>query len=390
MVIRWSAGRRGRGVYSWPMPELLPPDLVELRDRVADLAASQLVALRDDESLTADERAAAVRRASKAAGLFTMTQPVELGGTAASALAMVVARDTLGRFGVGHVRGLFGPGPGLLASCGEPLRSRYLLPVLAGDRAGGFGFTEPQGAPRPTWAVIEGDELVVNGQKSYVTGGGEADFVTALVEVEGRGPSMVVIDTDAAGVTLTRRFGSLDGSHHAAFTFSDVRVPLANIVGRAGEGMGRAMAQISDVRMAIAGNCVGTIGWVLDLLAAHLQAPRRNGTPLAASERARLRYGDLRIRAFAARSVLYRTARLVDAGEQAFNEVMAAKVIATETVGELVDTAIQMVGGEALVEGHPLEAAYRRVRVFRLAEGESDLLRTNVARGQLDLALGRY
>lgn len=371
------------------MPESLPADLVELRDRVAALAVDTLVPLRDDQALDTAERARRTREASKAAGLFPMTQPVSHGGSAASALALVVARDTLGQHDVGHLPGLFGPGPGVLGGVGEPLRSTHLAPLLAGERRGGFAFTEPTDAPRPTWARTEGAELVVSGQKSYVTGGGDADFVTALVDVEGQGPAMVVIDLDAPGVTLTRRFATLDGSHHAAFSFEGVRVPATNVVGRPGEGLGRALGQIGDVRLAIAAGCVGTAGWVVGFVEDHLRAPRRSGEPLGAHDRVRLRYGDMRIKAYAARSVLYRTARLADSGENAVNESMAAKVLASETVGQLVDAAVQLVGGEALVEGHPLEAALRRVRSLRLAEGESDTLRVNVARGRLDLGKGR-
>jgi acyl-CoA dehydrogenase len=371
------------------MPEFLSPELVELRDRVAALAG-ELVALRDDAGLGPAERAARVRDASTAAGVFPMTQPREVGGTAAPALALVVARDTLGQHDVGHLDGLFGPGPGVLRNVGEPLRTTHLLPLLAGERRGGFAFTEPADVARRTWAALDGDELVVNGQKSYVTGGANADFLTAVVDVEGRGPAMVVIDTDTPGVTLTRRFGTLDGSHHAAFTFTDVRVPAGHVVGEPGEGLKRALGQIGDVRLTIAAGAVGLCGHVTGLVTDHLQAPRRGDQPpLGSHERVRLRYGDMRVRAYAARSMLYRTARLADAGENAVNESMATKAFATETLGELVDAAIQLVGGEALTEGHPLESLYRRARVLRLAEGDTDTLRVNVARGRLDLGLGR-
>ena len=87
--------------------------------------------------------------------------------------------------------------------------------------------------------------------------------------------------------------------------------------------------------------------------------------------------------------MVYRTARLADAGENIVNEAIACKVFATEVLGEVVDTAIQLVGGRALTVGHPLEALYRRVRVMRLAEGANDVLRLNLARGRLDLAKGR-
>lgn len=371
------------------MPEFLPPELIELRDRTAALAMGTLVPLRDDPGLGAAERAEAVRRASQEAGLYGLTQPAALGGSEASALAMVVVRDTLGRFDVGHLRGLFGAGPGLLADAGGPLRDAYLLPLLAGEKRAGFAFTEPADAPRRTWAAVEGDELVVNGQKSYVTGGGDAQFLTALVDVEGQGPAIVVIDTDAAGVTLVRRFESIDGSHHAAFTFDDVRIPAWHLVGAAGEGMGRAMGKISEVRMEIAARCVGTMGWILDELAAHLQAPRPRGGRLGDHERVRLRLGEARITAYAARSMLYRTARLADAGENVVNEAMSCKVFAVEGAGALVDAAIQLVGGEALITGHALETAFRRLRPLRLAEGETDTLRVGVARGTLDLGRGR-
>src|SRR5688572_16417961 len=104
------------------MPESLTPDLVELRDQVAALATT-LVALRDDESLSPAGRAARVRAASKAAGVFPMTQPAAFGGSGASALALVVVRDGLGQRDVGHLTGVFGPGPGLLQHAGEPLRT---------------------------------------------------------------------------------------------------------------------------------------------------------------------------------------------------------------------------------------------------------------------------
>ena len=231
--------------------------------------------------------------------------------------------------------------------------------------------------------------MTINGQKSYVTGGAQADFVTALVEIDGKRPAMVVIDTDAPGVHIKQVFGSLDGTHHAWFEFDNARVPAAHIVGEPGEGLPRALRQIGDTRIAFAAESVGLMRWVLEYLTAHVTAPHRGGTPLGGREGVRLRYADLRIKAYAARSMVYRTARLADAGENTVNEGIACKVFATETVGEVVDTAIQLVGGRALTVGHPLETLYRRVRAMRLAEGASDVLRLNLARGRLDLQKGR-
>lgn len=369
------------------MPDFLPDALCALRDRWASLARDELAPLRDDDRLTPTARAAQVRALSKSAGLFGLTQDA---GT--PELTLLVARETLARHGVGHLSGLFGPEAGLLAGVAEPLRSSHLLPLLAGEKRTGFAFTEPADAPRPTAAEVDGDHLRISGRKSYVTGGAEADFLTVLVEVDGQGPAMVVVDTALPGVTLERRFTSLDGSHHAAFSFDRVPVPRHHVIGAPGDGRSRALGKISAVRRAIAADAVGTAAWIIDWVAHDLKRERRGGAR-AASERVRLRYGDMRIQAYAARAVVYRTARLADAahaaGQDAVNESIAAKVFATEVANQLVDTAVQLVGGEALVVGHPLEHTLRRLRALRLAEGETDTLRVNLARGHLDLGKGR-
>jgi acyl-CoA dehydrogenase len=97
----------------------------------------------------------------------------------------------------------------------------------------------------------------------------------------------------------------------------------------------------------------------------------------------------MRIDTYAARSMLYRTARLAETGDNIVNETVATKVFTTEAAGRVVDGAVQLVGGQALVRGHPLEALYREIRSYRLIEGASDLLRINLVKGRLELDKGR-
>ena len=374
------------------MPESLSPELKALQQAAVELAAGPLSELRDRSDLDRRALTAEVVAASTAAGIRPLTSTSLDGEPKAGALALLVVREALAGYDVIQLPGIFAPAPGLLASVDEPLRSRYLEPLLAGTKQGAFGFTEPAEAERHTWAAVDRDELIVNGRKSYVTGGADADFVNTLVEVDELGPAMVVIDTDRPGVRITRRFESLDGSHHAAFEFRDVRVPRANIVGKPGKGMDRAMAQVGGVRMAIAATCLGLTANVVGQVERYLASPNRDGSPLGDSERHRLRYGEMRIKAFAARSSVYRIARIIDAGavrgERAINEIMMAKYLATETVGQVVDAAVQTIGGQALTLGHPLESILRRVRSLRLAEGASDVLAANIARGRLELESG--
>ena len=358
------------------MPEQLSEEFPALRDRVARFAAVL-------EAAT-DRRAAVT--AARQAGFFRMTQPRRYGGSAAGPLALTVVREELAARNPPFLDAVFGPGPGVLEGCAGPLARDYLEPLLRGEKRSAFAFTEPDS--NPTTARLDGDDLIVNGCKSYVTGGAGADFINTLVRIEESGPAIVVIDTGAPGVRMAKRFESLDGSHHAAFEFNDVRVPAGHIVGKPGEGLPRAMGQISDTRLAIAATCVGLARWVVDLTTGHLESPDRQGKPRGDREGVRLRYADMRMQTFAARSMLYRTARLAESGANTVNECIMCKVFATEAVTAIVDTAIQLHGGQALVVGHPLEALYRRVRAWRLAEGASDVLRLNLARGALDLGKG--
>ena len=264
---------------------------------------------------------------------------------------------------------------------------------MRGEKRGSFGFTEPDNVPRPTWAIQDGEDLVVTGQKSYVSNGAEADFVAALVNVErdadGTGGSaMVIIDMHAPGLSVEREFRTLDGGSHLAIRFDEVRVPKWRVIGKPGEGMPRALGGISTVRLEISAQACGIMQWTIGYTTDHIQAPHRSGTPLGAREGVRLRYADMRIDAYAARSILYRTARFVESGANDINEVMCAKIFCTEAAGRVVDTAVQLVGGNALAEGHPLGTLYRQVRSLRFTEGARDILRLNIAKGRLDKEKG--
>ena len=200
---------------------------------------------------------------------------------------------------------------------------------------------------------------------------------------------MVVIDRNADGVHIEREFGSMEGGGHVSMRFDQVHVPVANVIGKIGEGMPRALGNIGNVRLMISAQATGMSMWVLDFVEQHLQAPHRSGTPLGEREGVRLRYADMRIETYVARSALYRTARLADTGENIVNETIATKVFCTETAGRVVDMGLQLVGGQALVKGHPLERLYRQVRSLRLVEGANDLLRINLVKGKLELGKGR-
>ena len=349
-----------------------------------------------EADVSLDQAASRVRSESIKRGFFGKTQPAEYGGNPASNLELTALRETLAAANNPLTAYVFGPGPGILHSASGELKERYLDPVLRGEKRGAFGFTEPDSAKRPTWARLNKSEseLTINGQKSYVTGGKTSDFVSVLVNVERHdsvkaGTAMVVIDRQAEGLVIDREFSSMEGGGHVSMLFNEVQVPVAQVIGNIGEGMPRALGNIGNVRMMVAAEAVGICSWVIDYIEQHLQAPHRSGTPLGDREGVRLRLADMRVETYVARSALYRTARLVDGPENSVNEIIATKIFCTEAVGRVVDMAVQLAGGQALVVGHPLEMLYRKVRSMRLIEGASDLLRINLVKGKLELGKGR-
>ena len=386
------------------MPESLPTAIEVLRDRMAKLVSDELRPLEEQlpdapRSPVPAEIAQQVRERSREAGMWSLTQPVEFGGAAAGSLALTTVRETLA---AGHLRVgryVFGPGPGLLAAAQGQLKEHYLDPVLRGEKRGSFAFTEPSGerAGKPTWATWDGDDLLVTGRKAFVTGGATADYYAALINVEAdegssqpSGPAMLVIDRETPGVTVEREFVSMEGGAHVELALEAARVPAWHVIGEVGEGMPRALGNISHERLAVAAHTTGLAVWAVDFIDQHIQQPHRSGQRLADREGIRLRYADIRIAAYAARSVLYRTARLVEkTGDAAINEVMAAKVYCTEQAGFVIDQAVQLASGGALIEGHPLERAYREVRSSRFTGGASDILRLNIARGRIEFDSGR-
>jgi acyl-CoA dehydrogenase len=379
------------------VPDQLSESLVDVRTKMFGFIETVLQPL-EQQRLVGDINLASlhdqVRSASRIAGFFFRTQPREFGGDPAGALELTMLREMLGSANTPLANSVFGPGPGLLHAAEGRLRQAYLEPVMRGEKRGAFGFTESDSALRPTWAVLDDDVLHITGQKSYVTGGASCDFVCILVNVEGvdggkLGTAMVVVDRQAPGVQIDRSFTSMEGGGHVSMTFSDVRVPLSQVIGKIGEGMPRALGNIGNVRLMIAAQAMGMCLWTLDFVEAHLRAPHRTGSPLGDQQGVRLRYADMRIESYVARSALYRTARLVESDENSVNEVITTKVFCTEVAGRVIDMAVQLVGGQALVEGHPLETLYRQVRSLRLVEGANDLLRLNLVKGRLALDKGR-
>jgi alkylation response protein AidB-like acyl-CoA dehydrogenase len=368
----------------------LPPALTNLRDRLARFLREAIgpleAELRDGEEPRAELRRR-VRMLSDEHGFFRLGLPVAEGGGGLGPLGMVMVRETIAASGYRLGSFLLGAGGGMLRRGTEEQRRRYLEPVLRGELTTAFAFTDAREGPR-TSARRDGDAFVVDGVKSFVTGGPTADLllvVANVVENDGgpTGSAVLIIPRDTAGVELRRRLRTLDGGEHGEFVFRGCRVPEDDVLGEIGQGLPRALETITATRLSLAATAVGTCRWVLDWLLEQIDRPHRTGVPLAEREQVQAMVADGAADVYAARAALYATARRTESGADADVETAIAKALATEAAGRVVDRAIQLTGGAAVVEGHPLERLYRTVRGWRIAEGTTEILRLTIARGLL-------
>lgn len=371
------------------MPEQLTPPQQAMATRVDTFVSETLLPLAERHADQPERLRHAVIAAAREQGLYGLAQPRSHGGLEADTVTLTLVRERLAASGLAARRHVLGPGPGFLSSTSGRLAEDYLEPLLRGEKRTAFAFTDAREGP-VTSARRAAGGWYLSGCKSYVSGGAEADFFGVVARLEDNtGSLMAIVDAQAQGVHRSQPFRSLDGSHHVVLHLDDTFIPDDALVGAPGEGMPRAMRQIGDVRLAVAAEACGLMICTLEGLEQHLLGAHRSGEPLAKREGVRLRFAETRIEAYAARSMVYRTARLADCGENVINEGMASKVFATEALGRIVDTAVQLAGGDALVEGHLFERLYREARSLRLAEGASDVLRLNLARGRFELGKGR-
>ena len=379
------------------MPDQLAPELLDLRERMQRFVDDDLRPLEERaEASDIDEgdlRLEVIAR-SRNLGFFGMTQPEEFGGTQAGPLALAVVRETLAAANLGAGRSVFGPGPGALQGATGLLREQYLYPVMRGEKRGAFAFTEPSDAERPTWARRDGDDLVVTGRKPFVTGGHLADFysVFATVEEDASGPggaAMLIVDSGTPGLVLDPPFSTLDGATHCPLRFEEMRVPQSHVLGTIGEGMPQALGNIGQMRLGLAAQACGTAIWVTKYVFDTLQKREAAGGPPGLRDQARAALGQMMMETYVARSAFYRSARLAESEEDILNEGSIAKLFAAEAAGRIVVQAIQVIGADSLIEGHPLARLFRVTRSWRFSEGSSEMLRGSIARGLLEFDAGR-
>jgi len=374
-----------------PLPlEALPAEIEALRRRLAAFLGDELLPAEREQGVREEADAPPalrrwVRTRSEARGLFRLLQPADLGGGDLGPLGQATLHEEIAASGCVLGRLVLGGDGGLLRQGTADQRRRFLVPVLAGELSAAFAFTDAPEGPRTT-AVRRGDGFLLTGVKAFVTDGPHADLLLTVARVTENaggptGTALFVLRREAPGVRLRRELRTLDGGVHGEFELDEAPVPQDDVLGEIGQGLPRALESITALRLRAAAQACGTGRWAVDYTMRRTARPHRSGRPLAEREQVQAMIADSATDLFAARSALYACARLAEGGGTVEIEAAMAKTIATEAVARVVDRAMQLTGGVAVVEGHPLARLYRLIRAWRIAEGTTEVLRLVIARG---------
>ncbi len=322
-------------------------------------------------------------------GLFGLGIPGRYGGLGLSLEAVADVVAELARFDrsvavtVGLHSGL-GTRP-LLALGSESLRAEWLPRFASGEAIAAFCATEPGAGSDltrlSTQARVDGDALVLDGEKSYVTNGGFAGAFTVLAHTPdfdgAKASSLVLVPRDAPGVEVgaeERKLG-IRGSSTVTVHFDSVRVPREHLLGAAGAGLENAHDALVWGRTLMSAGCVGTARTALELTEGHTRARRQFGKPLVAHGGVQEHLAFMEARLFAMDAVVRWAAELADDGAPGAADAAAiAKVFCSEGAFQICDRAIQLHGALGFLEDSGVALLARDCRVTRIFEGANDVL----------------
>ncbi len=301
-------------------------------------------------------------------------------------------RDGLADFAFA-MQGL-GSAPLSLAGSAE-MRSLWLPRVAAGTSIAAFALSEPAAgsdvAAMETTARLEGPQYVLNGEKTWISNGGIADFYVVFARtapgsrrpdgsVSAEGISAFLVKPGDSGFTVAERIDSMAPHPLARLAFEDCRIPVARLVGAEGEGFKIAMRTLDVFRTSVAAAACGFARRALDEALAHARGRGMFGRRLADFQLTQGALADMATALDSAMLLTLRAAWLRDTGRVFTGAAAMAKLTATESAQSIIDRALQMFGGRGVVRGEAVERLYREIRALRIYEGASEVQRLIIAR----------
>jgi acyl-CoA dehydrogenase len=322
-----------------------------------------------------------------------------IGGTAYGAAnekidtrALCILRETLARHsGLADFSfALQGLGSGAITLFGTPEQKRHYLPRVAdGTAIAAFALSEPEAgsdvAALQCSARRDGDTYIVDGEKTWISNGGIADFYVVFArsgESEGaKGITALIVEAGTTGFEIAERLQVIAPHPLARLKFRNCRVSASQRVGEAGLGFKVAMATLDVFRTSVAAAAVGFARRALEEALRRMTSRKMFGQTLADFQLTQGKLAEMATQMDAAALLTYRAAWLRDRGERVTVEAAMAKMTATETAQRVIDAAVQIFGAQGVLKDEPVERLYRQIRPLRIYEGATEVQQLIIARG---------
>ena len=282
-----------------------------------------------------------------------------------------------------------GLGSGAISLAGSAAqKERYLTRVASGTAIAAFALSEPDAgsdvAALSCAARVEGDHAVLNGEKTWISNGGIADFYVVFVrtgEAPGsRGISAFIVDADTPGFEIAERIDVIAPHPLARLRFTECRVPLNARVGAPGEGFKVAMRTLDVFRTSVAAASLGFARRALAEALARATTRKMFSGVLADFQLTQAKLAQMATTIDGAALLTYRAAWQRDQGRSVTREAAMAKLAATEGAQQVIDAAVQIWGGLGVVSEQPVERLYREIRALRIYEGATEVQQLIIAR----------
>lgn len=283
-----------------------------------------------------------------------------------------------------------GLGSGAITLFGNQIQQKEYLPAVRdGTKIAAFALSEPESgsdvAALGTSAVRDGDDYVINGEKTWISNGGIADFYTLFArtgeETGARGLSAFIVDAEAPGLEIAERIETIAPHPLARLSFRDCKVPKTRLLGRPGEGFKIAMATLDVFRSTVGAAALGFARRALDEAVEHTKTRQLFGHTLADMQMTQDKIAEMAVAVDASALLIYRAAWTKDNGaDRVTREAAMAKLYATESAQEVIDRAVQLFGGRGVTRGEIVEELYREIRALRIYEGASEIQKLIIAR----------
>lgn len=364
------------------------PEREQLRKTVQAFAEREILPHAAEWERTGDIPRELHRKAGDA-GLLGASLPEAVGGEGGDGADAVVICEELHQAGVpgGVFASLFTCGiavPHMAASGDQRLIDTYVRPTLRGDKIGALAITEPGGGSDvghlTTRAVRDGDEYVLNGAKTYITSGVRADYVVTAARTGGPGAggvSLIVVDKGTPGFEVSRKLEKMGwrSSDTAELSYTDVRVPVANLIGAENSGFLQIAGAFVSERVGLAAQAYSSAQRCLDLTVEWCRNRETFGRPLISRQSVQNTLAEMARKVDVARVYTrYLVERQLAGDTNLITEVCHAKNTAVESGEWVANAAVQLFGGMGYMAESEIERQYRDMRILGIGGGTSEIL----------------